>query len=437
MKLGKFLSGWAVSGAYPVFLVTATLLLSTAAHGQGDEVPLTLNRAVERALDQHPELQVFQLRQQGLEGLRESAALAPAWRIEAEVENFAGSGDAQGFSGSEQTLALSSVIELGGKRAARVAVIDARTGRVDTERQVKALNLISRVTQSFIDALAAQQRLKLTRDALNLAEATLQVVERRAAAGGAPEAEVLRAKAAKTQTELALTNVEREIQTQKVKLAALLGTTTIDFGPVAGDLFQLPTADSFDQLYQRAQRNPMMEAFAVEQRLKEAELRLAQSRSSSDIEWRLGVQRMEETGDTGVVAGVSLPLFAGKRSRGEVVSARAERNQVGLRRQDALLRLHAELYEAYAKRQQAIETVHALQGKVIPALTEALQITQRAYENGRYSYIDWVAAQRELLSAKQTLIDAAAAALSYGAVIEQFTAEPLSGVDALDADGQG
>ena len=437
MKLGNFLSGWAVGRAYPVFLVIAALLLSTVAHGQGGEMPLTLNTAVARALDQHPGLQIFQLREQGLEGLRHSAALSPAWRLEAEVENFGGSGELQGFSGSEQTLALSSVIELGGKRAARVAVIDARTGRVDTERQVEALDLISRVTQSFIDALAAQQRLGLARDALALAETTLQVVQRRAAAGAAPEAEVLRAQAARTQAELALTNVEREIQTGRVKLAALLGTTTIDFGPVSGDLFQLPTADSFDQLYQRAQNNPVMGAFAAEQRLKEAQLRLAQSGSSSDIEWRLGVRRMDETGDTGVVAGVSLPLFAGKRSRGDVVSARAERNQVRLRRQDALLRLHAELYETYANRQQAIETVHALQGQVIPALTEALQLTQRAYENGRYSYIDWVAAQRELLGAKQTLIDAAAAALSYGAVIEQFTAEPLSAVDALDADGQG
>ena len=119
-----------------------------------------------------------------------------------------------------------------------------------------------------------------------------------------------------------------------------------------------------------------------------------------------------------------------------MASARAERDQVRLHRQDALLRLHAQLYKAYANRQQSIETVQALQERVIPTLAEALHITQQAYESGRYSYIDWVAVQHELLDAKQALIDAAASALSYGAVIEQFTAEPLSTVGALGAGGQ-
>jgi cobalt-zinc-cadmium efflux system outer membrane protein len=434
MKL-RSMSCWrAATRARSALVFTIMVLFASGAHGQSGEPPLTLNDAVTRALDRHPRLQIFQLRQQRLEGLKQTAALSPAWRLEAEVENFAGSGERQGFSASEQTLALSSVIEMGGKRTARMAVIDARTGLVDTERQIEALDLVSQVTQSLIDILATQQRLQLAQDAVDLAETTLRIVRKRATAGATPQAEVLRAKAAKTQAELALARAEQALEAQRVQLAALLGTTSSDFGPVAGGLFQLPAADDFAQLYERARENPVMEAYADEERLKEAELRLARSRGASDLEWRLGARRMAETGDTGLVASVSLPLFAGKRSRGDVAAAQAEFNQVRFRRKDALLRLHAQLYEAYANRQQAIETVGALRDSVIPALTEAIKITQQAYESGRYSYVDWMAAQHELLGAKQSLIEAAASALTYGAVIEQLTAEPLS--TAPDTSGQ-
>jgi cobalt-zinc-cadmium efflux system outer membrane protein len=425
MMQHNLLHRWAVTRTCYATLWATVALFSPIAFGQTGQLPMTLHDAVTRALDRHPNLHVFQLRQQRLQGLRQTAALRPEWRLEAEVENLAGTGELQGFDASEQTLALSSVIELGGKRAARVAVIDARTGLVDTERQVEALELASQVTQTFVEVLAARQHLQLTEDALELAETTLEVVRRRAKAGAAPEAEVLRAEAIKAQAQLAAAQVERELSVERVELAALLGTTEVNFGPLSGDLFQLPPADSFERLYARAQENPIIAAYTEEAQLREAELRLSQSRGSSDIQWRLGVRRVAKTGDTGLVASASLPLFAGKRSRGDVAAARAEYNQVSLRREEALLRLHARLYEAYAKRQQNIETVQALRDKVIPALKNALQITRRAYESGRYSYIDWIAAQRELLDARQTLIEAAASALSYGAVIEQYTAEPL------------
>src|SRR5690606_8597455 len=107
-------------------------------------------------------------------------------------------------------------------------------------------------------------------------------------------------------------------------------------------------------------------------------------------------------------------------------AAQAERDQMELLRQSALLTLHAQLFEAYQNRQQAIEAAMALTNEVIPALENALRGTHEAYERGRYSYVDLIAAQRELLDARKARIEAAEAALVFGALIEQFTAEPLS-----------
>ncbi|WP_299127445.1 TolC family protein, partial [uncultured Alcanivorax sp.] len=95
--------------------------------------------------------------------------------------------------------------------------------------------------------------------------------------------------------------------------------------------------------------------------------------------------------------------------------------------EDTLLRLHSRLFEAYRQRQQNIEAVEQIRGQVLPDLSDALSQTREAYEKGRYSYVEWTAAQRELLSARQALVDAATTALLNQSLIEQLTAQPLAG----------
>lgn len=92
-----------------------------------------------------------------------------------------------------------------------------------------------------------------------------------------------------------------------------------------GDLFQFGEDVAFDLLYAKVEKNPAIEVFAAESRLKEAEIRLAQTQSSADISWSVGVRRLQETDDTALVAGFSMPLFSGKRNVGAVSTALAEK----------------------------------------------------------------------------------------------------------------
>jgi cobalt-zinc-cadmium efflux system outer membrane protein len=59
----------------------------------------------------------------------------------------------------------------------------------------------------------------------------------------------------------------------------------------------------------------------------------------------------------------------------------------------------------------------------------ALDATRTAFERGRYSYLEWVDAQRELIEVQRALIDASANAHLYRTEIERLTGEPLSGAE--------
>ncbi|MDF1638554.1 MULTISPECIES: TolC family protein [Alcanivorax] len=408
-----------------IHLLCLFALAFNVAVAHAEETSLTLANAVSRTMAQNPSLRVFDLRLQGLEGSRLTANQAPAYEAGLEVENALGSGTLQGVDGAEYTLSLSSVIELGGKRRARTGAVSSRYDLMEAEREAETLDVLGQVTQRYVATLALQEKLDLATQSVELSEAILNTVTRRTKQGAAPEAEVLRAKAALAQSRIAHSALQTEYEKRKMALASLWGETRVDFQRLQGDLFRFESSERFEVLYQQASESPVIRVYASERRMRDAEIRLARSQSESDIRWQIGARRLETTGDTALVAGISMPLFAGRRNRGEVQAARAARDEVQYRQEEALLQLHALLFEAYHTRQQNIDAVEQLRSTVLPDLTKALDLTRQAYERGRYSYVEWTAAQRELLSAREALVEAAATALLNQALIEQLTAQSM------------
>ena len=351
------------------------------------------------------------------------AALKPAYELGIDAENFSGADELSGFDGAELTVSLSSALEMGDKRAARLGIVSNSRSVIDAQRQVESLELLGEVTRRYVDALAAQEQVTLAREANRLANETLKIVRRRAKAGAAPEAEVKRALAAASQAGLTLQSTQQQLNYLKVSLAALWGEKTPNF--VTGDLYHFGTDIEFDSLFAKMEKNPAILIFAAEERLKDAELRVATTQSKADVSWSLGVRRFQANDDSALVAGFSMPLFSARRNTGAVSAARAQRNEIYVQKEVALLSMHTQLFRAFHNRKQAILAAKTLQSTIIPALRDALKETQAAYERGRYGYLDYVSARQELLNAQRTLIEAAASALTYGAEIEQLTAEPL------------
>lgn len=392
---------------------------------QPDQTPLTLDNAVQLALKHHPQLEVFEWRRRALEGQRFTADQAPAYEIGVEAENVIGSGDFSDVDAAQVTLALSSVIELGGKRQARTAVVDSRFAFLEAEKKAMALDLLGEVTQTFIATLSLQEKLKLAAHARTLAQTTYQQVLSRARQGAIPEAEVLRAKAALASARLNEDELASRYESNKVMLASYWGEHHPTFSALSGDLFAFKRVEPFETLYQRVAATPAIELYASKERVRDAELQLARNQSDSNIRWQVGVKRFQASGDHAFTVGVSMPLFAERRNRGDRQTAMAAKHQVSTQKETALLALRGRLFKAYTARQQQYKAVNHLRDDILPPLSEALTRTREAYEKGRYRYVDWVSAQEELLSARIALIEAATSVLLNQTLIEQLTAQPL------------
>lgn len=420
--------GTHLSGGRKFYLLFLAIVVSSLLPRQtmAVEPTLTLNEATALTLARNPQLYRYSFANEIEQAQKQQSALRPPLNLDLELENVLGSGPFQGIDSAETTIALSSVIELGDKRSARASVADSRIYRTQWEKQAETLNVLGDLATTYINGLSTQNNILIAQESLRASKQLLRTVKNKVEQGATPEVELLRAKANVAEAETRLLALSRQFDRQKVQLAGFWGETRPEFGQLDGDLFEFGPDVEFDELFKRVENSPAMEVFASEARIKEAELALARANNRTDVTWQAGVRRFEDTGDTAFVAGVSIPLFASQRSSSNIQTAQTNRDLVSYNQKNQLLRLRTQLYEAWSLRQQNIEAVRIAQTRIIPALEQALRLTEQAYENGRYQYFDLIAAQEELLAAKQRLIDSASNAHLSQALIEQLTNEPLT-----------
>jgi|HigsolmetaAR201D_1030396.scaffolds.fasta_scaffold13830_2 Outer membrane protein len=409
---------------YAPLLAVAALPCAMAQDDQTrspEVAPITLRDAIDRMFEHNPELERFELRLRAQDGRIANATLRPPIELRAEVENFAGTGTTRRFEGAEATFAISQVIELGGKRDHRRTVALAARDLIEVEREAAVLDAVAEVTRRFIRVAADQEQLALTRRATELARSTLETVQRRVEAARAPEAELHRARIALARAIIEEEHAEHALLTSRRMLAATWAATEADFGAVAGDLFRLPQVPPFQSLVAAIERNPDFLRFASEVRLREAELRLAQSRARADLSLTAGVRRLELSDDQALVLGFSVPLFSGSRTRGAVAEARAQRELVDVEREAHRVQVLARLYGLYQELTHAVAEATTLTEEVLPEMTRALETTRYAYERGRYGFLEWLDAQRERIAVERARIEASANAHLLRAEIERLT----------------
>jgi len=405
--------------------VLSIALLTFTSSAWAQSQTMTLTTAVKQTLNQHPSLKVFTYREKALDGLYQTANLAPGYALNIEAENFAGTGTYSGASATQLTVSLSSIIEMGDKRNARLNRVVQQRAFVSTQRKAQAFDLLGQVTRRYIAVLAAQHYVKLSLEAVNLAQQTVEEVTKRSRAGVAPTSEVKRSLASVGVAQLTAANEERKLDYAKLALAMMWNDTAANFNRVEGELYHLPPAVDFEQLINNLTNNPSLLKLANEQRVKEAQVRLLRSQSHSDISWSVGIKRDPATDHFAFNAGFTVPLFANKRNRGSLIAAQAGVDEVAAKEESLRLNLQHQLYRAYTGRQQAIETISSLTEHIISPLSLALIETKSAYLRGRNSLLDYLSIQQELLVSRRALIDAGASALYYGAEIEALTAQPL------------
>ena len=411
--------------------VIATLALAAAdaaiarSGNEQSTQKIGFDEAIAKTLESNPELNAFGYSIEAQEGRIVQANLRPPLELDVEVENIFGTGDYSGTDFAQTTVGLVWALERG-KREHRVAASRAALTMLESEAEVMRLEQATETARRYLESLALQARIELAEEAIVLAAETLDVVEARVAAGRTPMADLARAR-----VDLARRDMEREhlshVHLTSIHLlAAQWGETNPVFTAVGGDIADLPEPDTFEELLARAADNPQLKRFLSERRLREAELRRAESEARPDWQVLTGVRHLEDTNDQAFVALFRVPFGGKKRNAGNVAKAQADLERSDADRAATRVQVETELFALYQELKHSLHIAATLRDKILPNVEIALIETQRAYAAGRYSYLELRIAQDEALQARHELLEVLIETHRLAIDIESLTGTALS-----------
>jgi len=355
---------------------------------------LTLRDAARLALKLNPEFASYAKEIGALEGAALQAGLLrnPGLAIEEEDIGAPQDKGLQRFT----TIRLSQLIELGGKRHARVTAASLARDVAIQDYEAKRWDLLARVANVFTDVLAGQERARLAAEAVHLAQTVVSTVGKRVQAGKAPPIEETKAKLALSTARIEQEQAQRDLTASRKRLTLFWGNPSPQFGRALGNLASPVTLPSFDLLAERAQHNPvaLRGIKSVEQR--RALLDLEEARRVPDITVTAGLRRFSQFGDNVGLVGISIPLPLFDRNQGNLREA-AQRLDKAVDEQAATeLRLRSDLAQIYESLMAAQNEIGVLRDEVLPASMSAFDVAKRGYELGRFGFLEILDAQRTL-----------------------------------------
>lgn len=392
---------------------------------------LTLRDALLRALRESPRLpgSALELRAREAESLQ--AGLLPNPALTTEVEDFGGGGSRNGFNASQTTVSLAQLIQLGGKRAARVRLAGADADLARWDYESLRITVLSDVARAFLVTLAAQERLALTEELRRIAERSVETVTRTVESGAVSPVEEGRAKVLLSQVQIEREIRARALDEARIALATSWGGTQPDFAAVSGAFSTVRGPEPLEQLWLEIERNPDLARWASELEQRAASLALAEAKAIPDVTVSLGGRYYQDQQSAGVVALFSVPLPVFDRNQGAIEAAEArlavakvEQRVTQITVRSAVARSYQALLAAY---RQALE----LRDRTLPEAETVFRGAQDAYARGLFRYIEVLDAQRTLFQLRAAYVDALLAYHTQITDIARLTGrDPSASADA-------
>src|SRR5437667_3090597 len=384
---------------------------------------VTLTQALALTLKQNPDLAAFSWDVRSAEARVLRARLRPNPELGMQSEDIRGS--SPGCSHSQTTLQLSQLLELGGKRTARVreATFGRELAKLDYES--KRLDILRKTAQAFVEVLSAQERVRLGQENLELTSGLIPDIRKRIEAGKASAVEQTRSEVAVASARIELDQAKRSLITARQHLAAQWGSAQPKFAQVVGDLEHVTYLPSLENLSLSLAQNPEIARWEPETDKRQATLRLQQAQAVPNITLSAAPRYIGETREWTSVIGFSLPLPLWNRNQGAILEAKHQLAKADDEKRSAVTRLSSELNDAYQTVARTSNEIHVLKESVLPGAEKAVEAIRQGYEAGRFSYLDVNEGRRTLTAARLQYLQALSDYHKSVAEIEALTVRPF------------
>ena len=374
-------------------------LLACSGPSVAAEGTLSLPQALQRALTANPRLTAAE-RDIGIAGgLRRQAGALPNPDVSFELDNALGSGRFMGVRSAETTLQLSQLIELGGKREARLAAGEAGISTAVWQRRATRLEVLSETAVAFITVVSAQRRIEIFDEQISSFDSLIPLLQKRVQEGASSPAETLRAQVAADLFRVDRERAKTQLATARRDLAILMGDYSPRFGAAVGRLANVGQPPPFKAIVEAIEANPQLMRWTAVTAQRNAELIIARLKAIPDPRVSAGWRHFQDTNDNAVRLDLSIPLPIFDQNTGNIIAAEEALARTGAERATNKLVLIGVVGRAYDALNGALAELKLLRTSVIPNARSAAETIQSGYLQGRFTLLELLDVRGSVLQA--------------------------------------
>lgn len=379
---------------------------------------LTLAQALRLAFEHNRDLAAAAKEIGAMEGAVTQAGL---------LNNPVFSADAEDIRRSDRytTIRVSQLIELGGKRSARMAASSLARDAVAQDYEIKRRNIVLGVAQGFSEVLVAQSQLRFAEQSVQLAQRVSEATAKRVQTGKVSPVEATRAKLALASAGIDLEQAKREHSAARRRLAAFWGNPTPQFTQAVGDLETMAVLPDLTMLTQRLKAHPALRRSQQEVALRQAAMEVEKSKRIPDISVSAGVRKYALDNDKSYLVGISIPLPLFNRNQGNLLTAQQRLSQAEDLEQATQARMDKELAQAYEALVATETEVKTLRNEVIPSAKSVFEAANKGFEYGKFDFLDVLDAQRTLFHNQRLYLRSLATYQRLLSELEYLVGEPF------------
>ena len=295
-------------------------------------------------------------------------------------------------------------------RAAQAALRAARLGREDALRTVGAM-----VKTQFVQTALAQLNLDLSAQTRASARATLELVQKRCAAGATSEVDVAKAEVAYLETEQGLATSRQALDAARANLAFLLGERGTAPPFEATGTFDHPrlppalAAATQEALLEAARANrPDLAAARAQEEKSGAALSLARRAWVPATGWSLGVSQ-QGTGQDALqprtwTLGLAITLPSPGRVMGDTSRAQADLSVQELTRRKAEAQTALDVASGWTAFQGGRARLARMEDRLLDQARKTYDLVTFQYERGAASLLEVLDAQRTWIATRNEYV---------------------------------
>jgi cobalt-zinc-cadmium efflux system outer membrane protein len=360
---------------------------------------ISLAQALQRALAANPRLSAAE-RDIGIAGgLKIQAGALPNPDLSFELDNALGSGLYKGLRSAETNLQLSQLVELGGKREARVAAGEAGIGTAAWQRRATRLEVLSETAIAFITVVSAQRRIEIFDEQISSLDQLIPLLQKRVQEGASSPAETLRAQVAADLFRVDRERAKTQLAMARRDLAILMGDSNPRFGEAVARLSSIGQPPPFQSVLTAIEANPQLMRWTAVTAQRNADLILARLKPIPDVHLSAGWRHFQDTNDNAVRLGVSIPLPVFDQNTGNIIAAQETLAKTDAERAINKLVLISVAGRAYDALNGALAELKLLRSSVIPNAHSASETIRGGYLQGRFTLLELLDVRGSVLQA--------------------------------------